>query len=125
MNNLTDSPLASEGDWKINPAPSSAAGNLSSSTSGDPPSVATNLLQGVVQGAHESIDRFAGSITPTVQSLEENLSDATNLVRAKTAQLRETRSEWVGGLRGQVRDHPMIAMAAALALGAAIGRITR
>lgn len=125
MNNLTDSPLIPADDWKISAVPSSETPASSKPDTENGASVATHLMQNVVQEAHESIDHFASSITPTVQSLEESLSDAKNLVHAKKVQLSETRAAWAESLRGPVRGNPLIAVAAALALGAAIGRVTR
>jgi len=39
--------------------------------------------------------------------------------------LGKTRDEWADGLRGTVRNHPLAAMAAAVALGAVIVRVIR
>ena len=125
MNNLTESPLIPDNDWKITAVPVSATSASSKPNSDECASVAPDPIQNVVQRAHESIDHFASSITPTVQSLEEGLSDAKNLVHAKKVQLTETRAEWAESLRGPVRGSPLMAIAAALALGAAIGRVTR
>jgi len=42
-----------------------------------------------------------------------------------TGRLRETRDEWVEGVRTTVRGNPLACIAAAAALGAVIARITR
>lgn len=41
------------------------------------------------------------------------------------ARLRETRDEWVEGVRASVRNNPLATVAAAVALGAVIARIAR
>lgn len=125
MNNLTDSLLNPDDDWKISAVPLSVTATLPNSDSEKRASVSTDLVQNIVQGAHESIDRLAVGIAPTVHSLDASLSDAKNLVHAKKVQLNETSAAWAESLRGPVRGNPLIAVAAALALGAAIGRVTR
>jgi hypothetical protein len=86
---------------------------------------AVGLLNAAAQGAHDTIDRLAESATPTVQRLGESVSAAGQTLHAKTDQLRMTRDEWVEGARETVRSNPLVCVAAALALGAAIARITR
>ena len=39
--------------------------------------------------------------------------------------IRETRDRWADSLRGTVRDHPLVSVAGALAIGALIARIRR
>lgn len=89
-----------------------------------PPAV-VGLLRDVVQGAHETIDRLADTAAPTVRHLGESVAAAGETLHAKTDQLRETRDEWVEGARSTVRKNPLACVAAALALGAVIARITR
>lgn len=70
-------------------------------------SVAGDQLDHAVQGAHHAIDRFADSAVPKVR------------------RLAETGDAWTSSLRSTVREQPLMAVAAALALGAMLGRITR
>jgi len=86
---------------------------------------AVGPLNAAVQGAHDTLDRFAESSTPTVQRLGESVSAAGELLHSKTDQLRVTRDEWVDSARDTVRSNPLACVAAALALGAVIARITR
>jgi hypothetical protein len=46
-------------------------------------------------------------------------------LHAQTEQWRETGDEWVEGVRSTVRSNPLASVAAALALGAVIARVTR
>ena len=89
------------------------------------PVAAVGLLKTAVHGAHDTIDRFAERAEPVVQQLGERLSAAEEAVVAKTAQLRETRDAWVESLRCTVRDNPLSAIAAAIAVGALVARIAR
>lgn len=89
------------------------------------PPAAVGLLRNAVQGAHDTIDRLANGAAPAVQQLGEKAAAAEDAMREKTDQLRETRDEWVDSVRTTVRQKPLMSVAAALALGAMIGRITR
>jgi ElaB/YqjD/DUF883 family membrane-anchored ribosome-binding protein len=75
---------------------------------------AADLLQRVVQGAHQAIDRLAGGMT----SAGEMLSD-------RGTQAREVGDEWTEGLRSTVRQNPLSAIATALAVGLLVARLTR
>jgi ElaB/YqjD/DUF883 family membrane-anchored ribosome-binding protein len=86
---------------------------------------AVGLLQNAVQGAHHTIDRLADSAEPAVRQLGESVSAAGETLHEKTDQLRQTRDEWVEGVRTTVRGNPLASVAAALAFGAVIARITR
>lgn len=89
------------------------------------PAPAAQLLKRVVQGAHDTIDRLADSAAPTVLQLGASVSGAGDALQAKTDQLRTTRDEWSANLRATVRSKPLVSVAAALALGVFIARITR
>jgi ElaB/YqjD/DUF883 family membrane-anchored ribosome-binding protein len=89
------------------------------------PPAAVGLLKNAVQGAHDTIDRLADGAAPAVQRLGESVSAAAQALSVRTDQLRETRDAWVEGVRSTVRDNPLASVAAALALGAVIARITR
>lgn len=86
---------------------------------------AVGLLKNAVQGAHDTIDRLADRAEPAVRQVGESVSAAGKTLHAKTDRLRETRDEWVEGARTTVRSHPLVSVAAALALGAVIARIIR
>jgi len=86
---------------------------------------AVGLLKSAAQGAHDTIDRFADSAEPAVQRLGESVSAAGETLHAKSDQVRETRDEWVEGVRATVRSNPLVSVAAALALGAVFARFTR
>jgi hypothetical protein len=96
---------------------------LPGSEKATPPVV--DLLNHAVQGAHNTIDRLADSAAPVARHLSERASAAEDALHAKSGQLRETRDEWMGNMRTTVRSHPLAWIAAAVALGAAVARITR
>lgn len=83
------------------------------------------MLQGVAEGAHKTIDRLAEQATPHVQRLQEAMGGATDMLDERADQLRETADEWMETLRCTVRDNPLAAIGAALALGVVFARLTR
>ncbi|MBZ8142005.1 hypothetical protein CLD22_19120 [Rubrivivax gelatinosus] len=83
------------------------------------------LLQRVVQGAHETIDRLAERAAPHVHRLQGGVHDASEKLHAKADALRETGHEWTDDLRDTVREHPIAAIATALAVGMLVARLTR
>lgn len=89
----------------------------------DPPAV--ELLNHAVQGAHDTIDRLAGSAAPVARQLGERVAAAQNAVLATSDRLRDTRDEWVESVRTTVRRNPLVCIAVAAAVGAVIARITR
>ena len=86
---------------------------------------AAGLLKDTVHGAHDTLDRLEDRAEPAVRQVGESVSAATKTLHAKTDQLRETRDEWVEGVRSTVRSNPLASVAAALALGAVIARVSR
>lgn len=90
-----------------------------------PPSPAVRLLKRAVQQAHDAIDRLAGQAMPAARRLGETVSAAEDALHARKGQLRETGEGWTEGVRSTVRDNPLASIAAALALGALIARLSR
>lgn len=92
---------------------------------GTAPAASVELLQRMVVGAHDTIDRLAESAAPQLQRLEAGVTGANDALHAKADQVRQGGDAWAESLRCTVRDHPLAALAAALAVGALIARITR
>jgi ElaB/YqjD/DUF883 family membrane-anchored ribosome-binding protein len=95
------------------------AGGANGSASGD------ELLQRVVQGAHQTIDRLAERAAPHVQRLSTGVTDANDMLHTKTGEWREKGDEWTDTLRDTVRENPLAAVATALAVGMLIARLSR
>lgn len=93
---------------------------------GTPPARAPgDLLDRVVEGAHQAIDRLADGAAPHVQRLQQGVADAGDALHERAGQAREMGDEWVESLRGTVREHPLAAVATALAVGVLIARLTQ
>jgi ElaB/YqjD/DUF883 family membrane-anchored ribosome-binding protein len=83
------------------------------------------MLERIVQVAHETIDRLAGTAAPHVHRLQEQIGQVGDTFNLKASDVRATGDEWAESLRDTVREHPMAAMATAVALGMLVTRLTR
>ena len=83
------------------------------------------LSDRMAQSAHHTIDRLAESAGPHIDRLEGGLSDVTVQLKHQTRQARDLGDEIVVDLRAGIRHNPLAAVAAALAVGALLGRLTR
>lgn len=88
-------------------------------------SPAEGMLKHAAKGAHDTIDRLADSAAPAVRKLGDSVTAAESALHATTARLRVTRDEWTEGVRTTVRGNPLASVAAALALGVLVARLTR
>jgi ElaB/YqjD/DUF883 family membrane-anchored ribosome-binding protein len=100
-----------------------SAQNTSASTNGG--SSGDDLLGRVVKGAHDTIDRLADTAAPHVHRLQEGMAHANDSLHSRADHVREVGDEWADSLRTTVREHPLAAVATALALGMLISRISR
>lgn len=85
----------------------------------------SQLLERVVAGAHATIDHLADSAAPHVNRLTESLHGTGNRVHDSAGQLRESGGEWAESLRSTVREHPLAALGAALAVGLLVAKLWR
>ncbi len=97
--------------------------NTIPNANGSPVPDAVNSVNRVVQGAHQAIDRFAGSATPQVQHLAETVVEAKDALRDKAAQLGDGWYDMTESLRDRVRARPLTALACAAALGMLVARL--
>lgn len=86
---------------------------------------ANDMLNKVVQGAHQTIDRLAERAAPAVQRLSEGVHNANDSLHQRADDLRELGGEWTESLRSTVREHPLAAVATAVAIGLLVARLTR
>jgi len=95
------------------------------STPPNPDGKSADLLQRVVQGAHQTIDRMADTAAPHVQRMQEGMHSAGDMLNHRGEQVRDMGDEWAESLRATVRENPLAAVAAAVALGLLVARLTR
>lgn len=89
------------------------------------PHAAVGLLRQAVRGAHHSIDRLADGVAPTVGQLGERAAAVQQTWRHRATQWGEASEVWAAGARSTVCRHPLTCIAAALAVGAVLARLTR
>ncbi len=123
----TENPFPSSTD-----ATTSAAGygasSMSSNGNGNglaSSSVPNDMLNKVVEKAHQTIDRLAETAAPHVQRLSEGASSASGVLHDRADRARELGDEWTQSLRSTVRENPLATVAAALALGVIIAKLSR
>jgi len=105
---------------------STLSSNLSSTPNANSPAVHQQpLTDRMAQGAHHTIDRLAETAAPHIECMEEALAEATGHLKDQAQHVREKGDEWAEDLRTAVRRNPLSAVAAAMAIGALIARITR
>ena len=94
---------------------------MSSSASSEKP----DLMDRVVSGAHETVDKLADKAKPQLQRLQESAGSASDSLNAGVDQAREMSDQWAESLRSTVRENPLAAVGTALALGLIIARLSR
>lgn len=107
--------------------PFTTAADAAKATNGTGPSstAAVDLVNRVADKAHATIDRLATTAAPAAQQLQKSLEDTNDMLHDRADRLRSTGNEWCDGLRANVREHPLMAVGTALAVGMLIARLTR
>lgn len=95
-------------------------GNRPADAAGTP-----EMLQSMADGAHQTIDRLTEQVTPHLQRLQQDMAGTTELLDERADQLRALTDEWLETLRCTVRENPLAAVGAALALGLLVARLSR
>lgn len=83
-----------------------------------------DLLARVVQGAHQTVDRLAETVAPHVQRMQEGMGSATDLLHTGTGSMRDMSDEWADNVRDTVRKNPLAAIAAAVAVGIVLAKLS-
>ncbi|MBT9457672.1 MAG: hypothetical protein IV097_13730 [Burkholderiaceae bacterium] len=84
-----------------------------------------DLVSRVAKSAHETVDRLAATAGPAVDRIRRGVDQASDSVHAGADRLSETQQEWTESLRCTVREHPLAALATAVALGVLVSRLAR
>ncbi|MEY3252283.1 MAG: hypothetical protein RL227_1256 [Pseudomonadota bacterium] len=84
----------------------------------------SDLLARVVQGAHQTVDRLAETVAPHVQRMQESVGSAGDLLQSRRGDLREMSDEWADNVRDTVRENPLAAVAAAVAVGIVLAKLS-
>lgn len=84
----------------------------------------TAVIERVVQGAHEAIDRVAATTIPAVEQWTQKASHAGDVLNERADRLGEIQDQWLDDARHTVREHPIASVLAAVALGMLVARLT-
>lgn len=83
------------------------------------------LVDRLMQGAHEAVDRVGAKAAPAIEKLSESASSARHSLEARAGQLAQVQGEVVDSARAYVRERPFTALAAAALIGALAANMLR
>jgi ElaB/YqjD/DUF883 family membrane-anchored ribosome-binding protein len=126
-----DTPFPTSSVSPATPAPNASSGSNAkppAKVDSDKPAAggeSADVLSRVVQGAHSAIDRMAETAAPAVQRLQDGVQAAGDTLSQRASDARDMGDEWAESLRSTVREHPLAALATALAVGVLVARLAR
>lgn len=85
----------------------------------------SELLNRLVAGAHQAIDRFAGQAAPRLDRWNEGVHTAGTRLRERAGQAGAMGEDLGETMRSTVRERPLAAIGTAFAIGFLIARLTR
>lgn len=83
-----------------------------------------DTLHRVVRGAHDAVDLVAAKAAPVIDQVKLTAAQASDVVHRSADQAIHLRDEWTESMRSTVREHPLVTVALAVAVGALLARIT-
>jgi ElaB/YqjD/DUF883 family membrane-anchored ribosome-binding protein len=83
------------------------------------------LVDRLMQGAHETVDRVGVKAAPALEKLTESASAARHSLETRANQLATMQGEMLDGARSYVRERPFTALAAAALIGALVASMMR
>jgi len=81
------------------------------------------MFHRAVRGAHAAVDRVAERVGPAVERLKSGVSGAQESLNQRADQLGEIQEQWLASARTTVREHPIAAVAVALAAGVVLSKL--
>lgn len=83
-----------------------------------------DFVKRIVEGAHAAIDKLADAAGPTVDRIAQALSNPSGKASSLMGQAGDRKDAWISDVRDIVREHPIAAIAVALAAGAVYVKLT-
>ncbi len=132
-NSLSSSPsstgatstAASLGGGSTSGVGSSGSGGGGSSMGNSDNMGRNDRMERVVQSAHEAVDTLAAKAAPLVDRFSSGIDGASGQMHDRADQLSAMQEEWVESARTTVREHPLASLAAAVAVGMLLSRLSR
>jgi ElaB/YqjD/DUF883 family membrane-anchored ribosome-binding protein len=84
-----------------------------------------DVMNRVVQGAHEAVDRVAEKAGPAVERIRSGVSGAAESLHTHAEEFGALQEQWMQSARSCVREHPLATVAVAVAVGVLLSRISR
>ena len=85
---------------------------------------ADDFFKRLIEGVRAAIDKLADATGPTVERIAGALSNPTGKASSLLGQASDKKEAWLSDARDIVREHPIAAIAVALAAGAVYARLT-
>jgi hypothetical protein len=82
-----------------------------------------DLVQRAAEGAHQTVDKLADKAIPAAEKLTTAIDSASASAQQSAKDLENWQRGLTESLRNTVREHPLTAVAAALALGVLISNM--
>jgi len=124
----TGSPFPTSGSMGESPSSLDTGASTGSMSGGDAMGStgmsADRTLERLVQGAHQAVDSLAAKAGPAVERLKSSMDTASESMHQRADQLNAMQEEWIESARTTVREHPLASLAAAVAVGMLISRLT-
>jgi ElaB/YqjD/DUF883 family membrane-anchored ribosome-binding protein len=79
----------------------------------------------MAQAVHQHIDRLADGASEGVRRAQRGMTQASDVWRVQSRQLREAHAHWTACAREEVRAKPLTAVAAALVAGVVLAELCR
>jgi len=104
--------------------------------SGNSAKSSSSVIDRTVEGAHHTVDKIAGAAAPAIDRLAASAHQTVDRI-AKTAvpaagwiegnahKLNESTTKMYAEAKQYVRDHPFVALGAAVAVGVLIAQLAR
>lgn len=108
--------------WPTSDQPDRSPEAATSQHNESAPPEAAVLVMNAGQGVSDTLGQTAERAE---RHMDDGIAAADEALQAGVHRLRETRADWVSSLRATVRRSPLVSVAAAFALGAAIVRLKR
>jgi ElaB/YqjD/DUF883 family membrane-anchored ribosome-binding protein len=83
------------------------------------------LVDRLMQGAHEAVDRVGAKAGPAIEKLSESAGSARDALEERAGQLVRVQDEVAGSARAYVRERPLTALAVAVLVGALAANLLR